>query len=206
MIYYLLQRPIPAISFRSLILSHKSHPKTPPPALHSHCALSSASLSYPLATPHPFSSTMPFIPSEYRSTLRNVVLAFARVPFYPSAWRLIHVSSAHHSSLFSHVPFRPSLSLVPTHICLLFLSSRLFRFLMLIQRITFSHLPHGSSNTGLWRWAATRRGLMKNENASRDGITSQENKLNQRRRRIARKKLCNNFSSVFSIYVIKLIT
>lgn len=47
-VYYLLRWPIPATSFQSLILSHKSRPpKTPPPTLHSRCALSSASLSNP---------------------------------------------------------------------------------------------------------------------------------------------------------------
>lgn len=82
-IYYLL-RPIPATSFRSLILSHKSRPpKIPPPAPHSRRALSSASLSLHILL---FLHAIPFTPStEYRSTPRNVVLAFARVPFYPSA-------------------------------------------------------------------------------------------------------------------------
>lgn len=55
---------------------------------------------------------MPFTPStEYRSTPRNVVLAFARVPFYPSAWRLIRVSSPHHSSLPILPCSPPSLSI-----------------------------------------------------------------------------------------------
>lgn len=52
-------------------------------------------LFHSLATPHPpFSLAVPFTPSaEYRSAPRNVVLAFARVPFYPFARRLIHVST-----------------------------------------------------------------------------------------------------------------
>lgn len=71
-VYYLLQRPIPATSFRSLILSHKSRPpKTPPPALHSRYALSSASLSYPR---HSTSSFFSF----------HAVYTIHRVSFNPS--------------------------------------------------------------------------------------------------------------------------
>lgn len=86
-VYYLLRRPVPATSLRSLILSHKSRPSNSTSRTwFSRCALSSASLSFPCSIPYPFSFAMPFTPSaEYRSTHRNVVLAFAQVPFYPSA-------------------------------------------------------------------------------------------------------------------------
>lgn len=70
-------------------------------------------------------SFTPFTPSaEYRSSSRNVVLAFARVPFYPSARRLIRVFSPHLSkcpfSLFSYVspPFSLSLILARTFVYL----------------------------------------------------------------------------------------
>lgn len=86
-VYYLLRRPIPATSFRSLILSHKSRHLKPHLPLFTLAVRFHPLLFHTLATPHlPFSPIMPFTPStEYRSTLRNVVLAFARVPFYPSA-------------------------------------------------------------------------------------------------------------------------
>lgn len=123
-------------------------------------------LFHTLAIPHPpFFRAVPFTPSaEYRSTPRNVVLAFARVPFYPSAWRLIRVSFPHHSS-FSILPcfsLHPSLSLVLTRICLPFLASLPLSHAQPANYV--SHLPRGSSNTGLPRRSATKRGLMKNEN------------------------------------------
>lgn len=71
-VYYLLRRPIPATSFRFLILSHKSRPPTtPPPALHSRCTLSSASLSYPRHSTSSFFS-------------RHAVYTIHRVSFNPS--------------------------------------------------------------------------------------------------------------------------
>lgn len=139
-VYYLLRRPIPATSFRSLILSHKSRPpKTPPPTLFTLAMRFHPLLFHTFATPHPpFSPAMPFTPStEYRSTPRNVVLAFARVPFYPSAWRLIRVSSPHHSSLPILPCCPPSLFISCPNAHLFTIPRRLFRFLMLIQRITF---------------------------------------------------------------------
>jgi len=122
-------------------------------------------LFHTLAIPHPpFFRAVPFTPSaEYRSTPRNVVLAFARVPFYPSAWRLIRVPSPHHSS-FPILPcfsLRSSLSLILTRICLPFLASLPLSHVQPANYV--SHLPCGSSNTGLPRRSGYQ-GLMKNEN------------------------------------------
>lgn len=142
-IYYENQSPQPPL--RSLILSHKSRQPNPTsrPSF-SRCALSSASLLFPRSIPQPFSFAMPFTPSaEYRSTHRNVVLVFTRVPFYPSAWRLIRVSSSLHFSPFAilfSIPLYSSLSLVLAHIYLPFMFSRLFRFLMYVQRVMFRTL------------------------------------------------------------------
>lgn len=87
----LLHLRVPATSAsRSLILSRKSRPSNPhPPASSPSLAVRfHPPLFHFLARSHSTSSffSVPFTPSaEYRSTPRNVVLAFARVPFYPSA-------------------------------------------------------------------------------------------------------------------------
>lgn len=106
---------------------------------------------------------MPFTPSaEYRSSPRNVVLAFARVPFYPSARRLIRVFSPHPSSspssLALHVPppFSRSLILARTFVYLpcprvSFVSS------CSSDQLRFAPYSRGSSNMGLAWWSATER-------------------------------------------------
>lgn len=162
-------------------------------------------LFHTLAIPHPpFFRAVPFTPSaEYRSTPRNVVLAFARVPFYPSAWRLIRVSSPHHSS-FPILPcfsLRSSLSLVLTRICLPFLVSLPLSHVQPANYV--SHLPRGSSNTGLPRRSGYQ-GLMKNENGveMRVEMRSQPRKQTQSTLRKTRKEPCNNIPSTFNTHTV----
>lgn len=200
--YYLLRRPISATSFRSLILSHlKSRPPTSRASMYA--VRFHPLLFHTFATPHPpFSLAMPFTPStEYRSTPRNVVSAFARVPFYPSAWRLIRVSSPHYSSLAILPCFTPflSTSCPNAHLFIIpILASLPFPHTHPANYV--SHLSRGSSNTGLPRWAATERGLMKNENGvemrAEMGLPVRKtDSINAKRE--SRKKLCNNVFSAF---------
>jgi len=194
LVYYLLRRPISATSFRSLILSRKSRPPKPHLPLFTLAVRFHSLLFHILAIPHlPFSHTIPFTPSTaYRSTSRNVVLAFARIPFYPSAWRLILVSSLSHTriarrSLFSlpflSIPYpNAHLFTIPTFASLPFSHAQLANYV--------SRLHRGSSNTRLSRWAAPKRGLMKNKKwrgNARDGNSAKKNRLNQRWRRIAER-------------------
>jgi len=129
---------------------------------------------------------MPFTPSaEYRSAPRNVVLAFARVPFYPFARRLIHVSIPrppilppifYPLSFPSYSPplpryFSPFLRpIVAARVCLSFF--RIPRPLATSIRPSgvryLSHPPRVSSSAGLPRWSATKHGLIKNENGAGD--------------------------------------
>lgn len=140
---------------------------------------------------------MPFTPStEYRSTPRNVVLAFARVPFYPSAWRLIRVSSPHHSSLpiLRYSPPSLSISCPNAHLFTIPILSSVFscssselRFAPSSRKFKYGIMKgsYQARTYEKWKW----RG-----NASRDEITSQKNRLNQCRRKIRRKKLYVTFS------------
>lgn len=94
----------------------------------------------------PFPLAVAFTPSaEYRSAPRNVVLAFARVPFYPFARRLIHVSTPRPSILL--LPFSlplPPPPCPPLFLCPLvvwgafvypsFMFPRLLRFLLFLRR------------------------------------------------------------------------
>lgn len=150
-IYY--GEPVLATSLRSLILSHKSRPSNPTSRTWFSRALSSASLSFSRYSVHPFSFAMPFTPSaEYRSTHRNVVLAFARVPFYLSIWQLIRVFFSlvvRHSILFH------STSCSSAHLFIFLVFSCLFRFLMYVQRVMFCTLSlRGSLNTELRLWSS----------------------------------------------------
>jgi len=85
---------------------------------------------------------MPFTPSaEYRSAPRNVVLAFARVPFYPFARRLIHVSIPRPPILlpifYPPAPLPP----YPFHPTLLLCLVILLRFSVLLSRRAFVYPP-----------------------------------------------------------------